>query len=984
MKVLRNLLEQLTSPLTLGLFVAIGFSISVSLYYNASEDIEWVSKLNQSFYNLRLTTRGPRPAHPDIAILAIDDRSLLQEGRWPWPRQKMAELVRKTIENGAKAIAFDMVFSEEDPNSSRPALIEVQKKLSKKNVKDPEIGEVIEDQLSSADSDLILGNTIKTYNDKLILGALYERAVQDFDKLSPTSELCYNILARYTPPDLYWRNEEIFILTPVELKLPDPLIKHYQKYFTDILEQDAIKLWLRDNQKTNQQIEGLITLVGEPLTHDLIPILLTYWAAGNLGDISLPEPANTMLMEGLEDIFTLSRRADLKSKISDAKRLYCRRFLSPQDELLSKEAFVKFNGSEEGFEDHELAKAWPEIQAGASDLKEFTLPQFLEKIRAEATHSLVRPTDDWRVNIPKIAGATKHSGFFNADLDNDGVIRHSFLFSRFGEWYVPSLALKTISALTLKIPAVEWKTKRGSYFNSSASTKANRLERYPSRMWLRDDEEKIVLDLPIDQSGRILINYAGGQHSFAHISAADILSDEDTVEVTKEGKITRETKSSFLKDKILLLGPTAVAVFDMRVTPFEENYPGVETHANVLSNLLIEYQRATGQAPAGTENVPGFLRTISAEKQYMPLALLFLGAIVAFALSYFGSIAGLLLTLILLGLIYVVDRYFFFERGYVISAMFPAVLTVGQFFILTFHKYFTEERKKRELKGVFEKYVSPSIVAEVLSDPENLELGGRKQELTVMFSDVRGFTTLSERLDPRQLSALLNSYLTPMTQLVFKNKGTLDKYMGDAIMAFFGAPVKFPDHANWACRCALESLKKLKELQPTFREQGGEIDIGIGLNTGEVSVGNMGSDTVQSYTVMGDAVNLGSRLEGINKEYGTRIVISEFTQKVLDPAFITRELDWVKVKGKEQPVRIFELIAEGEVAENTKLTLQAFAQGFSLYHQQKWSEAIASFETAISHTPGDPPSELFIERCREYLTQPPPANWDGVYTMKTK
>jgi adenylate cyclase len=354
-------------------------------------------------------------------------------------------------------------------------------------------------------------------------------------------------------------------------------------------------------------------------------------------------------------------------------------------------------------------------------------------------------------------------------------------------------------------------------------------------------------------------------------------------------------------------------------------------------------------------------------------------------LSYFGSIAGLGLTIAALAGIYYVDNYILFKNGIVVTSLLPMSLVVADFVGLTSFKYFTEERKKRELKGTFEKYVSPAIVAEVLADPENIELGGKKMELTVMFSDVRGFTTISEKLDPRALSDLLNSYLTPMTNLVFANKGTLDKYMGDAIMAFWGAPVHFKDHAKHAARCALQMLVKLRELQAEYRAKGlPEIDIGIGLNTGEMSVGNMGSDTVRSYTVMGDAVNLGSRLEGINKQYGTRIIVSEFTHAALGTDFVCREIDWVKVKGKAQPVRIFELVAEGRVTPETTSVLTLFNEGFRLYHEQKFREAVERFTNALSFAPNDAPSQLYLERCEDYLREPPPPDWDGVFTMTSK
>jgi len=228
-------------------------------------------------------------------------------------------------------------------------------------------------------------------------------------------------------------------------------------------------------------------------------------------------------------------------------------------------------------------------------------------------------------------------------------------------------------------------------------------------------------------------------------------------------------------------------------------------------------------------------------------------------------------------------------------------------------------------------------------------------------------------------------YLTPMTELIFKNNGTLDKYIGDAIMAFFGAPVKHPNHAKEACRCALQNLEKLKELQKAFEAQDlPYIDIGIGINTGPMSVGNMGSNIVQNYTVMGDSVNLAARLEGINKEYGTRIIISQFTYAEVKEAFTAREVDRVRVKGKLEPVRIFELVCEGEPSDTDAEKLKYFSQGYELYHQKKFQEALDLFKKALSVSQNDPVSELYVERCEDYLTSAPPEDWDGVCVMKTK
>jgi len=304
---------------------------------------------------------------------------------------------------------------------------------------------------------------------------------------------------------------------------------------------------------------------------------------------------------------------------------------------------------------------------------------------------------------------------------------------------------------------------------------------------------------------------------------------------------------------------------------------------------------------------------------------------------------------------------------------------------LTFYKYWTEERKKRHLKATFSKYVSEDIVAEILKNPENEYLGGRKERLTIFFSDLRNFTSISEKLDPQSLNAFLNRYLTPMTEIIFANKGTLDKYIGDAIMAFFGAPVSNAEHPIVACRAALQSVMKLKEIQIEFAKEGLPfVDIGIGINTAEVSVGNMGSERIQSYTVIGDAVNMASRLEGLNKEYGTKILITEFTQKDLPENFVCREIDRVQVKGKKLPVAIFELLSEQPVDATTNAFLEAFKQGYTSYRARDFVAARSHFAEAKRLHPDDFASQLYIDRCEAFEQDPPPPDWNGVFVFTKK
>lgn len=617
-----------------------------------------------------------------------------------------------------------------------------------------------------------------------------------------------------------------------------------------------------------------------------------------------------------------------------------------------------------------IAPAWDEAVLKTENPATFKFPSFDDWLADYRTN--VRPnaliyTDTWSLNTPTVAAGTKHTGFFNTDPDADGTIRNKALLVRSGNSYFPSIALKAY------LVAHGYNASPKLAFNAATALKEVR------QLEVTDNETgDRVFDIPVDGQGRLLLNYAGPQKMFPYLSFADLMSDSP--EATVEQRVWTGTrwevesrvvdKAEFIKDKIFVVGATAIGIYDLRVTPFEENFPGAETHLTALDNMIQKQ----------------FFHSPPDERVYMPLILLGMGLALSAALAYLGAVSGLLLTLGTLAGIALLDQHYLFKNGTVVAIIWPLFLTGVIYVSMTFYRYLTEERGKKELRQTFSKYVSPAIVNEILAHPKNVELGGKKQHLTVMFSDVRGFTTISEKLDPRALSDLLNSYLTPMTELVFKNRGTLDKYMGDAIMAFFGAPIAYPDHAKEACRCALQMIEKLFVLQKEWERKGlPQIDLGIGLNTGDVSVGNMGSETVRSYTVMGDAVNLASRLEGINKQYGTRIILSEMTYAEVKDTFLCREVDRVRVKGKLLPVKIYELIAEGSAPSTTIAEmLNAFGAGYAHYHAKAWADGMNCFARALDLVPGDAVSKLYLERCRSFLAEPPGEDWDGVFTMKEK
>jgi len=298
----------------------------------------------------------------------------------------------------------------------------------------------------------------------------------------------------------------------------------------------------------------------------------------------------------------------------------------------------------------------------------------------------------------------------------------------------------------------------------------------------------------------------------------------------------------------------------------------------------------------------------------------------------------------------------------------------------------TEEREKKKIRGAFQYYLTASVVEEMLKNPDKLKLGGEKKDLTVLFSDIRGFTSISENMTPEGLVKLLNEYLTSMTDMVFKHDGLLDKYIGDAVMAFWGAPLDQPDHARRACLTALDMLDELHRLQKKWSAEGLPfLNIGIGVNAGPMVVGNMGSARRFNYTVMGDSVNTGSRLEGLNKVYGTNIIVSQMTFEQVQGEFLGRELDLVRVKGKGQPVKIFELLAPKATASADQQALAGvFHAALEEYRKRNWEKAREILQSLLARFPHDGPAKIYLERLETLSQNPPPADWDGVYTMTTK
>ncbi len=569
-----------------------------------------------------------------------------------------------------------------------------------------------------------------------------------------------------------------------------------------------------------------------------------------------------------------------------------------------------------------------EIKARRRAIDRFAFPAVRYRSEAAMERPLVTAYAPEN-NQPVLIQAARAAGYFNIIPDGDGVARRINLVIQCGDRLYPAMSLVTLSRFWgVPLPVVDVKD-----FGLESLTLG------PVR-------------IPVDEKGRAWINFRGGRGAVPRYEAVDVL----------RGKLPKGA----LKDKAVILGVSATGVGDVRATPFETTHPGVEIQAQVVDNIL------SGQ----------FLFRPSWARLFDLIAILGLGLIAAFVMSALRPSRGWWVVAVL-GVGFVILGYQLFLQGYLLNLTHPLLALVVSAVGLTAYRYLTEEREKKYIRHAFQHYLNPSVIEQVVSHPEGLKLGGQKRVLTVLFSDIRGFTSISEKLEPEVLSHALNTYLDRMTEVVFEHDGVLDKYIGDAVMAFFGAPMDQPDHAARACRTALRMVEELKKLGAFFDEMGvPHWQIGIGINTGPMVVGNLGSRLRFDYTVIGDNVNTASRLEGQTKGYGVGIIVGQATVEECRDRFHFRILDLIRVKGKTEPVAIYELVGPAEEPKPEIVDLAETA--FKTYLDRDFALAEALLEQILSVDPGDAPAALLKARCRELIANPPPEDWDGVETKTTK
>lgn len=707
-------------------------------------------------YDLRFLSRGQLPPSPSVVMAVIDEKSLNTEGRWPWPRSKLAALVDILSHDEAKVIGFDIGFLEPDENSQLELISQFSREVETLGIQNPALANFIRERKKHADNDLALATAIKNSSAAVVLGYFFHMNEDDLD---------------------------------------------YR------LEQKEI----------DQQLKRI--------SASKYPLIM------------------------------------YRAQSVDGARFF----------------------------------------------------------RAYAPEG----------NLAMFTEASAASGYFSLRTDGDGVVRWMPLIIQGGEEIFPPLAVLCAwhylgkPQLLVKIA--------------------------------RDEVEGIQMGnrfIPTDEKGQLLINYLGPAKTFPHFSISDILS----------GKLPSGT----FKDRIVLIGSTAMGAHDLRSTPVSPVYPGVEIHATVIDNIV-------------TQN---FLAKPKWSKIYDLLAIITLAVLTWIALPRMSALTGFGFATALFALYIAIARWLFVHSGVWLNIVYPLLALATNYTALTAYYYITEERERQKIKGAFTHYVSPVVIEEMLKDPGRLKLGGEEKVLTVLFSDLQGFTSASERYAPHEMIELLSEYYNRMTEQIFAYQGMLKEYVGDELMAIFGAPIEQIDHAERACAAALAMREHREALSEEWAKIGRPPLIArTGINSGLMLVGNLGSKYRFAYGVLGDHVNLGSRLEGLNKAYGTKILIGENTAQMVEKSFLLREIDMVQVVGRAQAVRIYELLARAgtSLPPEQEQAFSCYAAGLEAYRERRWDEALSLFKESLVVWREDGPSQIMAERCQSYQKTPPPEEWKGVF-----
>lgn len=836
-----------------------------------SHFFESLEILQNRIDDLKMTSRASKKTDVPLAMIAIDDASIEEIGRWPWSRLTLAQISNEVLANGGKSVTYDILLSEPEREN--------------------------------ADADKILGDVVKKYSDQFVLGTATSNGSPI--QTHPYQDICI------AEAFLYLGGDKIVTLNPTfVVDDQNPSFEDYK--WTDLFGE-FFNYVAKDTEKK---------------------------FLFNLNKSSVDE-------------LNSYQKNALRAKKNKSIYGYCLTWLTDEDMFLQN---TVFNNSLQVYS-----------HASNSQFDQNSFNVWARKIRSIKAHPIPQYLD-WYSNVPEIQDGSKYTASFITKMDSDGIVRRYPLFTRagakVGSSYIPSLALQTY--LIAKNYRAEVSLAESSQKDEKVLT--------GFKIFDANFDKDPLYKVPVDSFSQLRLNYYGPQRSFYYVSAKELLTkDQKTIEaqIWDGQKLVTQTfdKKDFFKGRSVLVGATALGTNDLRNTPIQNAMPGPEIHLTALANLLEK----------------NFLLDLQNSQTLIPAMTLALGLLFTSIWIWGSALISFAIFMVSSVILIATDYYFFAKKNYMITNWSLFTVFIFSFISISLYKYFAEERNKSKVRKAFSKYVSPAVVEELLKNEKNLELGGSKKHLTVLFSDLRGFTTFSEKLDPKQLGDFLNMYLTRMTEEIYNTSGTVDKFIGDAIMAFYGAPVPNEKHAQLACRCALQSVKKLEQLNIELKGRNfPHLEMGMGINTGDVSVGNMGSSMIQNYTVMGDAVNLASRLEGLTRMYGNFIILGPVTYESVKNEFTCREIDEVVVKGKTNAIRIYDLLYEGSPKSEDQEWLQTYRAAREKYVQGQFSEAQNLFEHCQKLNPQDKISGTFIKKCHDLIANPPTEAWTGINYLREK
>lgn len=537
--------------------------------------------------------------------------------------------------------------------------------------------------------------------------------------------------------------------------------------------------------------------------------------------------------------------------------------------------------------------------------------------------------------IKKLLAPVPDMGYINMLEDKDGVFRHYQIVSNVDMLFFPSIGLKAYESYIGKSHKINVSSEGTATMNF---------------------EDK---DIFINNRGETKVRWLGTDQNFNEVKLHEVVNGDPNDKKLKK----------FFHNKIAFVGSTATGAHDLRNTPLDAKMPGVYVHMNIVN--MLEHQF--------------FYQRLEDSVKYS-FIILAISMVILLGIMFFNNaVLDLVTVLVLSAVIYYIDYKFFLPHGYELKLFFTLFSISASYSWITFLNFNQSNAEKKQIKGAFSSYVAPSIVDDMLDHPDKLRVGGERIDITCMFSDVRDFTSISEKLSPNELAKALNRYMGEMTDIVFATNGTLDKYIGDAIVAFWGAPLDIGDHVTQAVDAGVKMLEALPAINEEFREQGmPEFKIGLGLNSGECNVGNMGSDQIFAYTALGDNMNLGARLESSCKYYGAQILVSEYTFDRMDQSkFVTRIIDNVRVKGKTKPVKVYEVLYIGHHLWEHRDLLEKFREGYQFFIDGKFEEALKCFNIVLEKSPEDKSSVRVKEACEHWIANPPSEDEDYTITTRT-